>query len=57
MWDKKIEKVFSNIIELEQPLISLIDEEKWQRIETIIKEKKPLDSILTIYYPQNTKEN
>jgi len=53
VWDKKIEKVFSNIIELEQPLVSLIEEEKWQRIETIIKEKRPLDSILSIYFPQN----
>lgn len=53
VWDKKIEKVFSNIIELEQPLASLIEEDKWKKIETIIKEKRPLDSILTIYFPQN----
>ncbi len=51
VWDKKIEKVFKNIISLEQPLSTLIEEEKWQRITTIIKENKALDSILTIYFP------
>ena len=49
-WDEKIEKVFAHIIELEQPLQSLIEEEHWSKIETIIKEKKPLESIKTLYY-------
>lgn len=57
VWDKKIEKVFPHIIELNQPLVSLIEEEKWERIINIIENKLPIDSILNIYYPQSKQES
>lgn len=57
VWDKKIEKVFPHIIELNQPLVSLIEEEKWERINNIIENKLPMDSILNIYYPQSKQQS
>ena len=50
VWDKKIERVFPKITELDQPLYSVIPEELWSKIERIIDGSESLDSILTNYY-------
>jgi hypothetical protein len=50
VWDKKIEKVFGKITDHEQPLKELINTKLWHKIETIIKDKQPIDSILNNYY-------
>ena len=53
VWDKKIQRVFGKITELEQPLESLISEDTWQTIKMVIGGKKELDSILKNYYSEN----
>ena len=53
VWDKKIEKVFGNITELQQPLRPLLSEGLWDRVEGIIAGKEELESILTNFYDEN----
>ena len=50
IWDEKINKVFKDIVTKEQPLRALIEDSLWRKIETIIKGKHPIDSILNNYY-------
>jgi hypothetical protein len=52
VWDKKIEKVFGNILLLEQPLKTLISDKLWTKIQNITDGKEPLDSILSNYFKQ-----
>ena len=52
IWDKKIDKVFGNILKLEQPLRALIDDKLWRKVENIIEGQEPMDSILINYYKE-----
>ncbi len=53
VWDKKIKKVFGNIIKLDQPLKPILSKELWEKIESIIDGKSQLDSILNNYYDES----
>lgn len=50
IWDLKISKVFNNIINLEQPLRTLISKETWQEIESVSAGTKKIESIIKNYY-------
>ena len=52
VWDKKIEKVFPRIPELEQPLKELISPEMWDKIVGITAGTELMDSIIRNYFPQ-----
>ncbi|MCO6500527.1 MAG: SET domain-containing protein [Vicingus serpentipes] len=57
VWDKKIEKVFPKITQLNQPLQELISPKIWKTVEQILKGEKQMESILTnMYTPQALKE-
>lgn len=49
-WDKKVEKVFADIMQHEQPLKPLISTELWSKIHSIIEGREELDSILKNYF-------
>lgn len=49
-WDAKINNVFGNIINLEQPIGVLIEDKLWHKIESVINGKEPMDSILSNHY-------
>lgn len=49
-WDKKIEKVFPNIIEQEQPLKPLMSVELWNKVHSIIEGSEEMESILKNYF-------
>ncbi len=53
VWDKKIEKVFGNITQLQQPLRPLLPPELWNLVERIVGGKEKLESILTNFYDAN----
>ena len=57
VWDKKIQKVFGEIISIEQPLRVLIEDELWYKIQRIIEGKEQMDSILSNYYYEQTTHN
>jgi len=57
VWDEKINKVFGNILKLEQPLRLLIADKLWQKVENIIKGQEPMDSILNNYYSDKKKSH
>ena len=50
VWDKKILKVFSDILSHNQPLKVLIKNELWHKIQLIANGKEQMDSILNNYY-------
>lgn len=50
VWDKKIEKVFSKIISVKQPLKVLIKDDLWNKIQIIADGKEQMNSILSNYY-------
>jgi hypothetical protein len=50
VWDNKIKKVFGKIVQLDQPLAPVLAEELWERIESICRGERELDSILSNYY-------
>jgi len=50
VWDKKIQKVFGNITEQQQPLRPLLPDALWQKIEDIVSGKEALESILNNFY-------
>lgn len=50
-WDKKLIQNFPKIVQVEQPLQSLISPKLWQEIEDIAKGKKEMESIKSNYYP------
>ncbi|GAA4112339.1 hypothetical protein GCM10022393_10730 [Aquimarina addita] len=49
-WDKKLQKAFKYISKVNQPLLSMLDEERWQLAVKISKEEKTMESILLNYY-------
>lgn len=51
IWDKKIQKVFGNILRLEQPLRPVITDDTWKKVEAITAGRDTMDSILTNFYP------
>lgn len=51
IWDKKIEKAFHYITQLEQPLKELLTKQSLDEINNVIDKKTPLASILNCYYP------
>ncbi len=57
VWDKKIEKVFGHVPNLEQPLRELIDDALWAKIGLIVEGKEKMDSILNNYYYGQTVKN
>lgn len=59
VWDNKIKKVFGNITKQQQALRPLLSEELWSKIENIVADREPMDSILTNFFdasplPMNT---
>lgn len=50
IWDKKIEKSFPKITQLDQPLKELISSEMWAKIENITAGNEKLESILINLY-------
>lgn len=50
VWDNKIARVFHKIIKLDQPLRTLIKDDMWYKIESIIKGEAKMESILNNYY-------
>jgi hypothetical protein len=51
-WDKKIKKVFPDIIEQEQPLKPIISDELWETIHSIIEGREEMESILKNYFKE-----
>lgn len=49
-WDKQVEEVFPEIIDLEQPLRSLMPDDLWKKVHSIIEGKEEMESILKNYY-------
>lgn len=56
IWDKKIEKAFPLITKVNQPLRTLISDEKWKEIEAIEKGEQQMLSILHNFYPNGNGE-
>lgn len=56
VWDKKIEKAFPLITKVNQPLRTLISDEKWKEIEAVEKGEKQMLSILHNFYPNGNGE-
>ena len=52
VWDNKIARVFHKIIKLNQPLRTLIKDDMWYKIESIIKGEVKMESILNNYYQE-----
>lgn len=50
VWDKKLERVFSLIPNLEQPLEELISKETWNEIKKVTQKEKPMESIYKNYF-------
>lgn len=50
LWDKKIQKVFGKLLQLNQPLGSLIGDDIWSKIKLITEGKAEMDSILNNYF-------
>ena len=57
VWDKKIKKVFHRIVTVDQPLQPILSEETWSKVENIIQNKEPLDSILANYFDEEGQSN
>ncbi len=49
-WDKKIKKVFPDIIRLKQPLKPLMSVERWNKVHSIIEGREEMESILKNYF-------
>lgn len=54
-WDNKIKKVFPRINKIDQPLRQVLNGETWSRIERIINEEEPLESILSNYFDERNQ--
>jgi hypothetical protein len=52
-WDEKVKAVFPLITTLNQPLLSFISEEVWQKVEKIAAGKEEMLSILSCYFEEN----
>jgi len=51
VWDKKVKRVFGNIVRLEQPLRPVLSKGLWEKIGAIIEGRQQMDSILSNFYP------
>tara|TARA_R110000868_G_scaffold3388_7_gene21905 strand:- start:1307 stop:1894 length:588 start_codon:yes stop_codon:yes gene_type:complete len=51
-WDKKILKVFNNILKLDQPLKQLISDAVWKEIIAVSENKKVMESIIKNFYSE-----
>jgi hypothetical protein len=49
-WDKKIQKVFSRIVKLDQPLRSIVAHETWEKVDAVCKGEIEMESILLNYF-------
>jgi hypothetical protein len=56
VWDKKLLGPFKRIPKVDQPLRTLISREKWDMIHHISAGKMEMESLLTLYYPQNGRQ-
>jgi hypothetical protein len=55
VWDKKIQRVFGNILKVDQALESLVSNETWKEIEAVIQGDVEMKSILSNYYHGNNE--
>lgn len=53
IWDKKIEKVFNKIINVNQPLKPILSKKVFDQIERVINGEEEIESILLNYYRDN----
>lgn len=56
VWDKKLIQPFKRIPKVEQPLKSLITQEKWDTIFKISAGQMEMESLSTLYFPQEFKK-
>jgi uncharacterized protein len=56
VWDKKLVSPFKLIPKIDQPLRALINNEKWDMIKQISKGQMEMESLLTLYYPQENSK-
>ena len=54
VWDSKLEEAFENLNSVKQPLKALIPIEILKKIESVLLGKTPMDSILNLYFSQDT---
>lgn len=50
VWDNKIKKVFHKIKKVDQPLVSVLNPNTWDKIERILNGEEALASILSNYF-------
>ncbi|TLF44002.1 SET domain-containing protein [Maribacter aurantiacus] len=50
VWDNKIKKVFHKIKKVDQPLVSVLNPNTWDKIERILNGEEALTSILSNYF-------
>lgn len=50
VWDNKIKKVFHKIKKVDQPLVSILNPNTWDKIERILNGEEALTSILSNYF-------
>lgn len=53
VWDKQLSGVFSKIVEIEQPLGSLLSEDTWSEVKQVITGKKNMKSTRENFYDQS----
>ncbi|MDG1158914.1 MAG: SET domain-containing protein-lysine N-methyltransferase, partial [Flavobacteriales bacterium] len=51
VWDKKLQKPFTKILQLEQPLERLLSQETLDKIAAIVSSKEEMASIVENYFP------
>jgi uncharacterized protein len=56
-WDSQVAQVIPYFNRVEQPLKHFIEEHYLARINAVVEQKIPLDSMLTIYYDRNKKRD
>lgn len=56
VWDKKLTQPFKKIPKVEQPLKGLISQEKWDLIFKISAGQMEMESLMTLYFPQESKK-
>ena len=56
VWDKKLVSPFKRIPKVEQPLKTLISQEKWDMIFKISAGQMEMESLSTLYFPQEYKK-
>ncbi len=53
-WDLKLQEAFEKLNSVKQPLQALIPTELMKKIESVLEGKCPMDSILNLYYSQES---